>query len=46
MTKFKPYYEKKRDEAKEAYQQLLDLGRIDEAQKEFKEFETYAKLCD
>lgn len=40
------WYVKKRDEMKRAYMAALELEELDEAERLYKEYETYSKLCD
>lgn len=39
------WYVKKRDEMYRAYQVALEMEELDEAERLFKEYETYAKQC-
>ena len=40
----KEWYVKKRDEMYHAYQAALEMEELDEAERLFKEYETYSKL--
>ena len=39
------YYERKRDEYKAAYQTALEIEDMEEAERLFKEYETYKKMA-
>ena len=39
------FYERKRDEYKAAYQEAMEAGDMEEAERLFKEYETYKRMA-